>query len=549
MPGAHETARPGRHRYPRGEAPFGGPEGNKWWTLTGVCFGTFMLLLDVTIVNVALPDIQSSLGSSFADLQWVIDAYALTLASLLLTAGSLSDIFGRRRLYIVGLVVFTLASMLCGIAQNTLVLQLSRGLQGVGGAIMFTVSLALLASAFQGKDRGIAFGIWGSITGVAVAVGPVVGGVLVSSLSWRWIFFVNIPIGIAALVITVLKVAESRNPKAHGPDWIGFVVFTASLSSLVYALIESGQKGFGDTVVVTCFIAAAALMVAFVLFEMRTSTPMLDLDLFRKPTFSGGAIAAFGISAGIFSMLLYLTLYLQNVLGYSALQTGLRLLVLSGAILVVSAVAGRLSSHLPARFLIGPGLALTGVGMLLMRGLDASTSWTHLIPGFIVAGIGVGMVNPPLASTAVGVVPPRMAGMASGVNSTFRQVGIATGIALLGTLFASRLESAVTSATTGTAFAGRGESLAALVQSGQLKTALPKFPKAQIPVVEQIAATGFTSALNGILLIAAIVALITAVAAFVLIRTKDFHSEGDEPEAQVSSEHSDERDAELVGVA
>ena len=290
-------------------------------------------------------------------------------------------------------------------------------------------------------------------------------------------------------------------------------------------------------------------MVAFVLFEMRTSTPMLDLDLFRKPTFSGGAIAAFGISAGIFSMLLYLTLYLQNVLGYSALQTGLRLLVLSGAILVVSAVAGRLSSHLPARFLIGPGLALTGVGMLLMRGLDASTSWTHLIPGFIVAGIGVGMVNPPLASTAVGVVPPRMAGMASGVNSTFRQVGIATGIALLGTLFASRLVSAVTSATTGTAFAGRGESLAALVQSGQLKTALPKFPKAQIPVVEQIAATGFTSALNGILLIAAIVALITAVAAFVLIRTKDFHSEGDEQEAQVSSEHSDERDAELVGVA
>ncbi|MEP7332643.1 MAG: MFS transporter [Terracoccus sp.] len=549
MSGAPATVGPGRHRYPRGEAPSGGPEGNKWWTLTGVCFGTFMLLLDVTIVNVALPDIQSSLGSSFADLQWVIDAYALTLASLLLTAGSLSDIFGRRRLYIIGLVVFTLASTLCGVSQDTLLLQLSRGLQGVGGAIMFTVSLALLASAFQGKDRGIAFGIWGSITGVAVAVGPVVGGVLVSSLSWRWIFFVNIPIGIAALVITVRRIAESRNPKAHGPDWIGFVVFTASLSSLVYALIESGQKGFGNTVVITCFIAAAALMLAFVLFEMRTSTPMLDLNLFRKPTFSGGAIAAFGISAGIFSMLLYLTLYLQNVLGYSALQTGLRLLVLSGAILIVSAVAGRLSSHLPTRFLIGPGLALTGVGMLLMRGLDASTSWTHLIPGFVVAGIGVGLVNPPLASTAVGVVPPRLAGMASGVNSTFRQVGIATGIALLGTLFASRLESAVTSATAGTAFAGRGESLAALVQSGQLKTALPKFPKAQIPVVEQIAATGFTSALNAILLIAAIVALITAVAAFVLIRTKDFHSEGDEQDAQFSSEHSDEPDAELVVVA
>ncbi|MDQ2849586.1 MFS transporter [Dermatophilaceae bacterium Sec6.4] len=518
----------------------GEASGNKWWTLTAVCFGTFMLLLDVTIVNVALPDIQSSLGSSFSDLQWVIDAYALTLASLLLTAGSLSDIFGRRKLYIIGLVIFTIASTLCGVAQDTLLLELSRGLQGVGGAIMFTVSLALLASSFQGKDRGTAFGIWGSITGVAVAVGPVVGGVLVSSLSWRWIFFVNIPIGIAALVITVLKVGESRNPKAHGPDWIGFVVFTASLSSLVYALIESGQKSFSDPVVISCFTAAAVLMVGFVLFEMKTKTPMLDLSLFRLPTFSGGAIAAFGISAGIFSMLLYLTLYLQNVLQYSALQTGLRLLVLSGAILVVATVSGRLSSHLPVRALIGPGLALTAIGMFLMRGLDASTSWTHLIPGFIVAGIGVGMVNPPLASTAVGVVPPRLAGMASGVNSTFRQVGIATGIALLGTLFASRLTSAVSSAAAGTPLAGKGSSLAALVQSGQLKTALPKFPKAQIPVVEKIAATGFTSALNDILLISSIVTIICAVAAFALIRAKDFHNPEEGKDATDSKDTTSE---------
>ncbi len=546
MSAADHTAPPGKDRSPRHlAATSGGPEGNKWWTLTAVCFGTFMLLLDVTIVNVALPDIQSSLASSFSDLQWVIDAYALTLASLLLTAGSLSDIFGRRKLYIIGLIIFTIASTLCGIAQDTLLLQLSRGLQGVGGAIMFTVSLALLASAFQGRDRGTAFGIWGSITGVAVAVGPVVGGFLVSALSWRWIFFVNIPIGIVALVITVMKVAESRNPKAHGPDWTGFVVFTGSLSLLVYALIESGQKGFGDSVVITCFVASAVLMAGFVVFEMYTKTPMLDLTLFRKPTFSGGAIAAFGISSGIFSMLLYLTLYLQNVLQYSALQTGLRLLVLSGAILVVSAIAGRLSARLPARFLIGPGLALTAIGMLLMRGLDASTSWTHLIPGFIIAGIGVGMVNPPLASTAVGVVPPRMAGMASGVNSTFRQVGIATGIALLGTLFASRLESAVTSATAGTPFAGRGSSLAALVQSGQLKTALPKLPEAQIPILEKIAATGFTSALNSILLISGIVTLITALAAFVLIRTKDFHTEADDSAAAATQESGqDSREAQ-----
>ncbi|UIJ35354.1 MFS transporter [Allobranchiibius sp. GilTou73] len=507
------------------------PGNGKWWTLAAVCFGTFMLLLDVTIVNVALPDIQSSLGSSFSDLQWVIDAYALTLASLLLTAGSLADIFGRRRLYIVGLILFTAASALCGASQSTLMLQLSRGLQGVGGAVMFTVSLALLASAFHGKDRGTAFGIWGAITGVAVAIGPVFGGLLVSSLSWRWIFFVNIPVGAAALAITIWRVAESRNPKAKRPDWIGFVLFTASLSSLVYALIESGRTSFTDSVVVGCFAAAVVLMALFVVLELRSSKPMLDLSLFRLPTFSGGAIAAFGISAGIFSMLLYLTLYLQDVLRFSALGTGLRLLVLSGAILVVATVSGRVSSHLPVRFLIGPGLALIGIGLLLMRGIDASSEWTHLIPGMIVAGIGIGMVNPPLASTAVGVVPPRLAGMASGINSTFRQVGIATGIALLGTLFASRLDDAIRAAAAGGPLAGRSGSLASAVQSGQVSAALAKLPKAQVPIAQHLAAAGFTTALDRILLIAGIMTLVAAVASFLLIRTKDFHTPGEGEQA------------------
>ena len=202
-----------------GEAP--AQRGNKWWTLVAVCLGTFMLLLDITIVNVALPDIQWALGASFSGLQWVIDAYALSLAALLLTAGSLADMYGRRRLYLIGLVVFTGASLLCGAATSTLMLQLSRGLQGVGGAIMFSVSLALLASAFHGKDRGIAFGVWGAITGLAVAIGPLLGGGLTSGLSWRWIFFVNLPIGIVAVIITALRVAETRAPHARRPDWAG----------------------------------------------------------------------------------------------------------------------------------------------------------------------------------------------------------------------------------------------------------------------------------------------------------------------------------------
>jgi MFS family permease len=461
----------------------------RWWTLTAVCLGTFMLLLDVTIVNVALPDIQSALHSSFSGLQWVVDAYALSLAALLLTAGSLADLFGRRRLYLAGLVIFSLGSLLCGIAVSTLMLQLSRGLQGVGGAIMFSVALALLADAFRGKDRGVAFGVWGAVTGLAVAIGPLLGGILTSGLSWRWIFFVNLPIGVIAVVITVMRVAESRSPVARRPDWVGFVLFTAALA-------------------------------AFVVAEWRMREPMFELALFRKPTFSGGSFAAFSLSASIFALLLYLVLYLQDVLGFSALGTGLRLLVISGGILATSTLAGRLSSRVPVRFLIGPGMLLVGVGLLLMRGLDAGSAWTHLIPGMIVSGAGVGMVNPPLASTAVGVVPPQQAGMASGINSTFRQVGIATGIALLGTLFSSQLRDFV--AAHGSALGGRGPQIAAAIQSGRIGSVLQHLPPAARPAVEQVTRAAFASGLNLILLVAAIIALAGGVAALAAIRRRDF---------------------------
>src|SRR5215469_3018808 len=256
----------------------------KWWTLAAVCLGTFMLLLDITIVNVALPDIQSSLGASFSDLQWVIDAYALTLAALLLTTGSLADLYGRRRLYLIGLVVFTIASALCGAAQSSLLLELSRGLQGIGGATMFSVSLALLADAFRGgRERGIAFGVWGALAGVAVAIGPVVGGALVSGLSWRWIFFVNVPVGVVAVILTAARVAESRDEGARRPDWLGFVTFSAALACLVYALIEAGRSSFGATRVIATFVAAGVLLVAFLVIEVRSSHPMFDLGLFRLP--------------------------------------------------------------------------------------------------------------------------------------------------------------------------------------------------------------------------------------------------------------------------
>jgi EmrB/QacA subfamily drug resistance transporter len=504
-----------------------GPSANKWWTLTAVCLGTFMLLLDITIVNVALPDIQRALNSSFSDLQWIVDAYALTLAAFLLTAGSLADMYGRRLLYVIGLVIFTGASMLCGFSVSTLMIQLSRGLQGVGGAIMFAVSLALLADAFRGKDRGTAFGIWGAITGLAVAIGPLLGGVLTSGISWRWIFFVNAPIGVLALVITIMRVAESRAQQATRPDWAGFSLFTVALASLVYGLIESNQKGFTDGLVLGCFAAAVVLLVAFVLVELRMTNPMFDLNLFRLPTFSGGLVAAFGLSASIFSVLLYLVLYLQDILRYSALGTGVRLTVISGGILVTATLSGRLTSKVQIRFLIGPGLLLVGAGLLLMRGLDASSTWTHLIPGMIVGGLAVGLVNPPLASTAVGVVEPQRAGMASGINSTFRQVGIATGIALLGSLFSNMVRSNVTSMVNAVpGLSGKGSQIATAIQSGQIGHLLGKLPGPVRPAVAGITRTAFSGGLNHILLVAAIIALVSGVITLLAIRQQDFVLQG-----------------------
>jgi EmrB/QacA subfamily drug resistance transporter len=500
---------------------------SKWWTLTAVALGTFMLLLDITIVNVALPDIQSSLKASFSDVQWVIDAYALTLAALLLTTGSLADLFGRRRLYLLGLALFTVASALCGAAQSPLMLELSRGLQGVGGATMFSVSLALLADAFRGgRERGVAFGVWGALAGVAVAVGPVVGGALVSGLSWRWIFFVNLPVGVVALLLTAKRVAESRDERARRPDWPGFVIFSAALACLVYALIESGRSSFAATSVVACFAAAGVLLVVFLVVEARSSHPMFDLGLFRLPTFVGGDIAAFGVSASVFSVILYLVLYLQNALKYSALQTGLRLIVLSGGVLVASAVAGRLTAKVPVRALIGPGLVAVGVGLLLMRGLTATSSWTHLIPGMIVAGVGIGLVNPPLASTAVGVVEPRRAGMASGINSTFRQIGIATGIALLGTLFTNRLTSAVTSQAARTPLAAHSGQIASALKNGGSGRLFATVPPQQRGQLTEVVRGGFTAALDEVLLVAAIISLATGILAFLLIRSQDFVSHG-----------------------
>src|SRR5262245_2741273 len=288
----------------------------KWWTLIAVTVATFMLLLDITVVNVALPSVRADLGASLSDLQWVVDAYALTLAALVLTAGSLADRLGRRRLFVVGLGIFSVASLLCALSPDPTFLNLSRALQGVGGAVMFAVSLALLAQEFPaGRERGTAMGIYGATIGVAVAVGPLVGGALTDSIGWQSIFYLNVPIGLGAIAVTYLKLRESRDPNATRIDWPGVATFSGALFLLVLALVRGNDEGWGSTLIVSLFAGSAALLAAFIAIERRVSEPMLPLGLFRRASFTGVQLAAFAVSASAFALFLYLTLYLQNYLG------------------------------------------------------------------------------------------------------------------------------------------------------------------------------------------------------------------------------------------
>jgi EmrB/QacA subfamily drug resistance transporter len=497
----------------------------KWWTLLAVCVGTFMLLLDVTIVVVAIPNIQRGLDASFGQVQWVVDAYALTLASLLLTAGVLADRYGRRLLFGIGLIIFTVGSLLCGLAQSPLMLILSRSGQGVGGAIMFATSLALLGQSFRGKDRGVAFGAWGAVTGVAVSLGPILGGIITTGISWRGIFLVNVPIGVVALAITAWRVDESRAPQPGRPDWIGFALLTAGLVGVVYGLIRASETSWGDTGVVTSLVVGGILLAGFAIAEATVTDPMFDLSLFRVPTFDGGLIAAFCMNGSLFSMLLYLVLYLQYALGYSALQTGLRLLLISGPTLVTATVAGRLSERVPVRWLIGPGLILVGAGLFLMTGLDGTSSWTHLIPGFIISGAGAGFVNPPLAATAIGVVEHQRAGMASGVNTTFRQIGIAVSIAALGTIFSASLRHDLEHHLAAVPqLRGHAQQIVNAVRQGQSRSAFSSVPKVLQGQLEQAVKSSFASGINNLLYVTGALALVGALSSLLLIRNRDFAS-------------------------
>ena len=479
------------------------------WTLVAVCTTTFMLLLDVTIVIVALPSIQRQLDASLTGLQWVVDAYSLTLAALLLTAGALSDRFGRRRLFVLGVILFSLASLLCGLAWNIAVLDAARAIQGIGGAALFATALALIGHEYRGPERGGAIAIWGATVGAAVASGPLVGGILTDAFGWRWIFFVNVPVGMFALYVALTKIGESRDEGAVRTDIWGLLTFSGALFLIVFGVLRGNAEGWTSGLIVSSLAGGAALLVVFVIVELSQSRPMLDLSLFRLPAFVGVSVATFCIGAGMFALFPYLSIYLQDVLGYSPLDAGLRFLPLTVFVFAVPLAMRKLAPQASLRLVLSGGLVLVAVALALMYGLSPSSRWTALLPGFIVCGIGIGLANPAIAAAALRVVDPARTGMASGINNTFRLGGVAIGVAALGAILERRVATSL-----GSTLGPNGRALASAVSATGNRVAGGR------PAIAHAATTAYVSGLNTVFLVGCATAAVGALAAAVLMRTR-----------------------------
>ena len=410
------------------------------WTLLVVCLATGVLLLNVSAPSVTLPAVGRDLDTDLSVLQWVVSGYSLALAATLLTAGTLADLVGRRRMFLGGLIGFAAASALCAVAPSALALVAGRAVQGLAGAVLLSSSLALLAQDFTGTDRARALGVWGATVAAAFAVGPLEGGILTEALGWRAIFAVDAAVALACLPVAVRRLRESRDPDAGRVDWWGTLTLSLGLFLGVFALTRGAVLGWGSGPILASAAGAALLLAAFVVVERREREPMLDLGLFAIPTFTGASLVVMVIAASTFGPFLYLTLFLLDAAGASPTAVGLELMPLSGAALVVSVLGGRFARLLPVRVALPAGLLLCAAGLLAMRGLEATSPWTVLLPGLLVMGVGIGLANPTVTYAALGVVPATRSGMASGVNNTFRQVGIALGIATLGALLPARID-------------------------------------------------------------------------------------------------------------
>ena len=426
-------------------------ENKKWWTLAAVAFGLFMIMLDNTVVNVALPSIEKDLHISISQLEWIVTGYALVFAALLITGGKLADLFGRRKIFIIGLAVFSLSSLACGFAPSAGFLIGARAAQGIGAALMNPATLSIITATFPPKQRGQAIGIWAGVSALALAIGPLVGGLIVDNIGWNWIFFVNVPIGALGIVVSYFFIKESRDTShEQSVDFPGLLTSGGALFALSYALIEGNQRGWLSAEILGLIAAAAVLLAAFIVLESRQRLPMLDLSLFRIHSFAGANTVALLVSLGMFGVFFFVSLYVQNILGYSPTKAGAIFLPMTILIILIAPVAGKASDRIGSRWLMGGGMTLLSISLLLYQRVGLhSTFWT-LFPAMILGGIGMALTMSPMTSVAMASVPVDKAGVGSGVLNSFRQVGGSLGIALMGAILASYL-----SARPGTALANQ----------------------------------------------------------------------------------------------
>jgi EmrB/QacA subfamily drug resistance transporter len=414
-------------------------ENRRWWTLGALCFALFMIMLDNTVVNVALPAIQSDLGISVSELEWTVAAYALTFASLLLTGGKLGDLLGRRLIFIIGLSVFTLSSLACGLSSTAPELISARAVQGIGAALMMPATLSIISATFHARERGMAIGIWAGVSAMALAIGPLLGGVITEHISWNWIFYVNVPIGVVAVLAAILVVPESRDTSHEQRlDLPGLLTSGVGLFSLVYALIEANNYGWTSARILGLFVVAVVALTAFVLLEMHQRLPLLDLSLFKNGTFAGANIVAILVTLAMFGIFVFFPIYMQTFRGWSPIQAGAALLPWTLMVVIFAPIAGKLSDRVGSRWLIAGGMTVVSICCLLLSTVTLTSSFWDMLPAFLLGGLGMSFVMTPMSAAAMGAAPVDKAGVASGVLNTFRQVGVALGIGIMGAIISNR---------------------------------------------------------------------------------------------------------------
>ncbi len=495
-------------------------DNRKWWTLGAMCFALFMLMLDNTVVNVALPSIQRDLDASIAGLEWTVNAYTLSIAVLLVTGGRLGDIFGRRRMFLAGIVIFALSSATAGLAPDATALVISRVVQGAGAALMMPGTLSIIADAFPPHERGKAMGTWAGVSALALAVGPVVGGFLTEHVSWRAIFYLNVPIAVLAVLATVFAVRESRDTSVgKDVDYPGVAVLTVGLTALVLALVEGNAWGWDSARILALLGLAALALPLFVWVERRVKAPMVQFDLLADRNFLGAVVVALVVSFAMLGVFFFLALYMQDILGYSPLEAGIRFLPSTVMIVGLAPVAGRLADRFGSRWLIVGGLLIVAASLFAFSGIAVDSTYPDLLPGFMLLGIGIALTMSPMTSAAMNAVPVQKAGIASGVLSMFRMVGGSLGIAVTGAIFQGLVSSKLSDLLAGSGVGPiQQEAVSEQLGSG----VVPQIAGLSAAQTSEVASAGneaFVYALGNAMTVSALIALAGALVAALAIRS------------------------------